>query len=137
MATFAKNLLKANLSENADYETIQLLKADELGKAAKFVLTARGKALTLQVLIFFGILIPFFLLNVAFAIPALKEGGEPRAMLGFVLGIFLLPALVQVPMLLKTQAALTRLETIFAMWLMENPDSQERSEASIVELLSS
>ncbi len=133
MATQVENLLTATLSPNADYKTKKLIKAGELGEAATTVLKTRRKSLTRQTLFFFAMIIVPVLLNLIESILRIGQGSPGRPDLGLEMFCFL--ALMQVPAIIESKASLARLETVLAMWLLEDTESRNEADESLVQLL--
>ena len=128
MSSQPQQLLVAMLTQQADFETHQLLKADRVGDAADRVIETRRKRIRLQQILFMAFTgLPLLAHSLALAFFPSLYLQDASVILASVLPFSFL-ALMQVPGMIESRVSLARLETLLTLWLVETEGKGVRTE---------
>jgi len=130
MATAVEYLLRATLAKNADYKTIQLLKAGKLAEAAVIVLKARRRMILLP-----GLMV-FFVIFMGLGTSWITASSSHPAQSLATATVFPLLGLLNVVLLIQANVAVSRLETMLMIWLQGAPESSSDDRDALLERLS-
>lgn len=108
-------LLEEALAPYATYSEKQMLKAGQLGNCASQILQRRRR----DVQRFGGLFLAVIVLQLVTVI--LTSAGPTSSV---ITGLYSIVALLQVPTLMELRLSQTRLETLIAMWLLSEHDTQ-------------
>ncbi|MFO0914574.1 MAG: hypothetical protein U0795_16570 [Pirellulales bacterium] len=127
MATISEKMLRQFLGQNASIPIKRLVNSGEIRKATVVLLDTQKKFLAQMKTLFFGQLLIAVLLNLFCCIVFYENRGQASLLPG--LGFSMLPVLVlmQVPIIMHSMVAVTRLETILAC-CDESDGSQSRGQ---------
>lgn len=139
MATIVERMLRENLSTNADYKTIQLLKSDKLAVAATSVLISRRRSVKSATLAAAGIMILVCMSYLVIMFSLITGRGQDGshnsvAMLAFMF-VYLAFPFVQVIAITVLRASLMRLEMLLILWFQETPGSQDQDRKALEDLM--
>lgn len=126
--TQIQNLLHATLATDATYGEKQLLKAGQIAKCAIQVLERRRKAARRFHWIFISIM--FIPMCVQVAALALAPSNTTS---GFAFGQFSIFAILQIPTLIELRISQTRIETLIALWLLNDTDETGADSSELAE----
>jgi hypothetical protein len=126
MASQIETLLRVQLAAGADFEQKQLLKSGSLGTAAVTILEARRKRLKMLTMLIGS----FLFVPVLFYLVSSLLGQDRPTNIGLLSALMVM----QLPLLIEQRAAISRLETLIAVWLLseDKQDDESPVEADVV-----
>lgn len=119
MKTQMNRLLEETLAPYATYSEKQMLKAGQLGVCASQILQRRRR----DAQRFGWLFLAFICMPIALQLIAVifTSAGHTSSVIP---SMFSIVALLQIPTLMELRLSQTRLETLIAMWLLSDQDSQ-------------